>query len=521
MRRSYLFIVVIVLLGGLFRFANLSGKVYWHDEAYTALYATGHSSSEATALFDGQIRTAADLLALQIVTPERGIGETVRQLAENDAHHPPFYYALTRLMMYGIDNTVFATRLVAAIAGLLLIPAIYWFGLELFSAPFTASLSAALVAVSPFHYLYAQEAREYSLWALTIALSSGALLRALRKNSLFAWFIYAATLTAGLYGCILTFLVMASHSLYVLYQTLIGHSRSWKADSRILRNFALSLLGSLLLFAPWLKVLLNVNVSAVSWTAKPMPIVTLARIWASNLSRLFFDVNLDVTSPLIYTVIPVLISTGLIAYTLLWSIKHLPKSALLFLGLLGGITLLAFVGPDLVLGGRRSSVSRYLVPVYLSLQLAVAAMLSQKLSVRRVWPSWRMATLGLLTVGVLSCAVSIPADTWWNKKYSHLNPGVAQVINRATNSLLVSSDNNINKGEILSLAHGLRPNQPVLLFSEPEVPAIPDGVNTIFLFNLSQQVQAQLDESSAYEVAAAYEAGRLWQLKPKNALKAP
>lgn len=521
MRRLYTFIVVAALLGGLFRFVNLSGKVYWHDEAYTALYATGHSSSEADALFNGQIRTSADLLALQTATPERGIGETVRRLAEDDAHHPPLYYVMTRLMMYGTDNTVFATRLVAAIAGLLLIPAMYWFSLELFSAPVTASLSAALVAVSPYHYLYAQEAREYSLWALTIALSSGALLRALRKNSLLAWLIYAATLTAGLYGCILTFLVVASHSLYVLYQRLIRRPPSWKASSRILCNFILSLLSSLLLFAPWLKVLLNVNVSAVSWTARPMPIVTLARIWASNLSRLFFDVNLDVASPLIYTALSVLISIGLVTYTLLWSIKHLPKSALFFLGLLGGITLLAFVGPDLVLGGRRSSVSRYLVPVYLSLQLAVAFMLSQKLSVRRVRPIWRVATLGLLAVGVLSCAVSIPTDTWWNKKYSHLNPEVARIINRAPNSLLVSSNNEINKGEILSLAHGLRPEQPLLLFSEPEVPSIPNGADTIFLFNLSQQAQAQLDESSAYQVVAAHEAGRLWQLKSENVSKAP
>lgn len=41
----------------------------------------------------------------------------------------------------------------------------------------------ALIAVSPFHVLYAQEAREYSLWTVTILLSSAALLRAMRVKT--------------------------------------------------------------------------------------------------------------------------------------------------------------------------------------------------------------------------------------------------------------------------------------------------------------------------------------------------
>ncbi|MEM8806614.1 MAG: glycosyltransferase family 39 protein [Cyanobacteria bacterium P01_G01_bin.38] len=515
-RRSlYILIIFAVVLGGVFRLSNLSGKVYWHDETYTALYATGHDNSEAVnAMFDGQVKTAADVLRFQTVTPGRGLGATVRQLADNDAQHPPLYYLATRLLMYGIRDPIWATRLVAAIAGILVIPAVYWLSLELFNSSVTASVTMALVAVSPFQYLYAQEAREYSFWTLSIVLASTALLKALRKNSLLSWLTYAAVLTVSLYACILMFLVMASHSVYVVWQTFMGQTLNWQPrHSKVLRNFALSVGASLLLFVPWLQFIAKSGVNAVSWTAEPMPMMALVKIWAGNLSRLFFDLNLDTTDPLFYSIPPVLLALGLISYTLIWAIRYLPKSALIFLALLGGITLLTFVGPDLVVGGRRSSVSRYLIPTYLSLQLMVAYLLAQKLSARRARLFWRGTLVSVIMVGLISCAVSLPADTWWHKKNSHLNPEVVRVINRASNSLLISSPYHANLGELFSLCHLLDPGQKLLLFQENDLPTIPDGFDKIFVFNISKQARNQFAQTTNYEVTPAYEAGRLWQLK--------
>ncbi|MEO0455009.1 MAG: glycosyltransferase family 39 protein [Cyanobacteria bacterium P01_A01_bin.114] len=519
-RRSlYILIITAVLLGGLFRLVNLGGKVYWHDETYTALYATGHSNLEASsALFDGQLKTVADVLPFQTVTPGRGLGATIRQLAANDAQHPPLYYLAVRLVMYGIGDPVLATRLVAAIAGILLIPAVYWLSLELFSSPVTASISAALIAVSPFHYLYAQEAREYSLWALAIALTSIALFKALRKNSLLGWLTYAAAMTASLYVCVLTLLMAASHSGYVIWQTVTGQSSSWQTRYRtVLRNFALSVGASLLLFTPWLQFIFRSDLQAVmGWTAVPMSTGALAKIWAGNLTRLFFDLNLDATDPLFYTIPPILLALALIGYTLIWATRHLPKSALIFLALLGGITLVALAGPDLVSGGRRSSISRYLTPTYLGLQLALAYLLAQKLSARRARLFWRGTLVSLIMAGILSCAVSLPADTWWHKKNSHLNPEVVRVIDSSPNTLLISSNHHTNLGEIFSLCHLLSPEQALLLFNEPDRPVIPEGFDQIFIFNVSHQARNQLDQMADYKVAPAYEGGRLWQLKARE-----
>ncbi|MGD1867734.1 MAG: glycosyltransferase family 39 protein [Phormidesmis sp.] len=527
MRRFSTLLLIAIVLGGLFRLTNLSGKVYWHDETYTALYATGHGNAEAAELvFDAQLKTAGDIMQMQTAVADRGIGETARQLAENDAQHPPLYYVMTRLVLYVLPNTVVASRLVAALAGLLLIPATYWLAQELFDQSLPATLSAAIVAVSPFQYLYAQEAREYSLWALTSIVASAALLRALKSNRLSGWLLYSLSIVIGLYGCILTALVIASHGLYVLWYTLVRQAETRQTETKqidarvshrrwpIFRNFALSSLVSLLLFFPWGRLITQTHTAKVSWTAIAMPFPSLAKIWAGNLTRLFFDLNLDNTDPLIYSAIPVLLSLALIGYALVWSIRNMPRPAFVFITLLGGVTLLTFVGPDLLIGGRRSSVSRYLIPTYLSLQLIVAYCLSQQLARPGSRTLGKAATTTLLVAGIISCTFSISADTWWHKKNSHHNPEVARIISQAPGSLLISSDNNANLGELFSLGHRLAPDQALLIFTEPNLPAIPQTADTLFLFNVSKQSREKLEQS--YEVTPAFAEGRLWKMEPKS-----
>ena len=168
MRRLSTLLLIAIVLGGLFRLINLSGKVYWHDETYTALYATGHNNVEAVDLvFDGQLKTAGDISQLQTAVPDRGVGR---------------------------PNTVVASRLVAAIAGILLIPATYWLTKLLFSQTLPATVSAAVVAVSPFQYLYAQEAREYSLWALPLLVACAVFVKALKDNRMGSWMLYAGAI---------------------------------------------------------------------------------------------------------------------------------------------------------------------------------------------------------------------------------------------------------------------------------------------------------------------------------------
>ncbi|NJL19611.1 MAG: hypothetical protein HC895_00380 [Leptolyngbyaceae cyanobacterium SM1_3_5] len=146
------------------------------------------------------------------------------------------------------QSTVSIVRSFSALTSLLVLPAVYWLAHELFvqieagrqylgsakRSQFDPQVretacwfAVALVAVSPYHLLYAQEAREYALWALLTAVSSALLLRSIRLQSPASWIAYSLSLILGLYTYLLMILVAIGHGIYVLLR-----------DRRLSRNVA-------------------------------------------------------------------------------------------------------------------------------------------------------------------------------------------------------------------------------------------------------------------------------------------
>jgi uncharacterized membrane protein len=111
--------------------------------------------------------------------------------------HPPLYYLLLHFWSL-LSTAEFWLRLPSALAALLSIPILYrlakdWLG----GGP--ALLAGLLLAVSPLHVHYSQEARMYSLVAL-LGLCSVLLLReALKGNHPLLWLGYSAATLAGMY----------------------------------------------------------------------------------------------------------------------------------------------------------------------------------------------------------------------------------------------------------------------------------------------------------------------------------
>ncbi len=84
--------------------------------------------------------------------------------------HPPLYYALLHGWIRLVGDSEFAVRTLSALFSTLTIPVIYRLGRRV--AGETAGLLAALIlAVSPFHVRFAQEARMYALLALEASLA--------------------------------------------------------------------------------------------------------------------------------------------------------------------------------------------------------------------------------------------------------------------------------------------------------------------------------------------------------------
>ncbi|HEY9659103.1 MAG TPA: hypothetical protein V6C65_11670, partial [Allocoleopsis sp.] len=58
--------IALLVIAIVFRFTNLSEKVYWHDEAFTSLQITAHGSSKFIAdLFQQKLVTPAEVLQYQ------------------------------------------------------------------------------------------------------------------------------------------------------------------------------------------------------------------------------------------------------------------------------------------------------------------------------------------------------------------------------------------------------------------------------------------------------------------------
>lgn len=148
------FIVLLLVLGVFFRFANLGLKVYWEEEAFTSLRISGYTESELIQqVFKGQEIGIENLQKYQRPNPEKSVIDTIKGLAVEEPQHTPLYFIMVRLWVQLFGNSVAVTRSLSAVISLLVFPCVYWLCRELFESPLTAWIAVALIAVSPFHVL--------------------------------------------------------------------------------------------------------------------------------------------------------------------------------------------------------------------------------------------------------------------------------------------------------------------------------------------------------------------------------
>ncbi len=471
------FIILLLVLGVFFRFVHLDRKVYWGDEAYTSLRIAGYKWTDLAPVLDGREIGIEDLQKYQRTNSERGLIDTIDSLAVEDPHHPPLYYVIGRFWMQWFGNSVAVIRSSSALISLLVFPCTYWLCLELFESSLTGWVAIALLAISPFHLLYAQEAREYSLWTVTILLSSAALLRAMRVKTKLSWGIYSVALALSLYTFLFSALVAIGHGIYVLA------IESFRLSKRV-TAYVLASIAGIILFAPWLFIVIT-NVSRIQATNTDkigrVSLFYLFDMWASNLSRVFVDVPLGDEKILLFLIPPTLILVG---YSIYFLCLHTPKAVWLFILTLIGTTSLALILPDVILGGSRSIGARYLIPCYLGIELAVAYLLSTQMvffSVK-VWSQkvWHLVMIALVSGGVLSCARISQADTWWNKYGDSYNPAIARIVNQSPKPLLIAD----SQYRVLSLSYLLDNKVRLKVgLNNKNSPLIPDGFSDIFVFN--------------------------------------
>lgn len=499
-------IVIFVLILSIFlRFVNLNQKFYWVDEVHTAVRMSGYTKAEITEqLFTNKFIQVSSLEKYKFPNAEKNLGDAFAALVKHP-EHPPLYYILVRLWtqlgQQWFGESVALIRSLSVLISLLTFPAVYWLSLELFNSSLVGSIAMAIVAVSPLHFLYAQEARQYSLWTAIILLSSLALIRAIRLNNRISWSFYAFSLCIGLYSHLLFTLTLVSHGIYLL----IIDKFNW---SKKLIAYSQASLAAVIAFTPWL-VVMFINLSQISSTITKVetrtPLSSLIGKWFRNINYVFFNVDLGAAN---------LILVIFVIYSLYILCSHTPQQVWLLLLTLIGFTALSLMIPDLLLGGVRSVRIRYLIPCYLGIQLTVSYLCASQIASRQKWRRrvGKLSLLLIITAGIIASIVNSQAEAGWSKSDKAQDyPKIFQAINQSANPLIISD---ASSTYVLTLSYGIKNQAWLQLKREPEISQNTENFSNIFLFNPSEPLRQVYGEQEDISLEAVVEKKnlQLWKI---------
>jgi uncharacterized membrane protein len=512
-----IFIIITLVLGIFFRFVNLDGKFYnGGDEPYTSWRISGHSLHkplEINSSLGGNLFSVEDLLRYQYPDPETNLWNTVTA----EVTHPPLYFLMTRIWVEWFGNSIAVTRSFSAFISLLTFPLIYWLCKELFDFALVGWMGIALVAVSPFHVVYSQHARMYSLWTVITVLCSVYLLRAIRLKTKLSWGFYSATLILGIYSHFFLALTAIGHGIYVFV------NEGFRFTKTVIAYVVASFI-ALLAFLPWLWFIYTNSSNfekSVSWSTVSMPLSSLIQSWIYHVTYGFIDFfyvfslypDLPFNWKFGRIIVPLILI--LVIFSIYFLFRNTPKRIWLFVFTLIGVTATAVIFRDLMSGGYISTKARYFVPCYIGIQLAVAYLLAKKITSinNQEQKLWKIITVMLISGGVLSCAIRFPAETWWNKGSSSYDEYQAvKIINQANNPLLITTT------PPLGISHELDPKVQIMVVKLLNIPKIPKQFDNIFIRNPSKALKNELETQQNYKLNVVYKGKKrsLYTLSPNR-----
>ncbi|MFQ4141689.1 glycosyltransferase family 39 protein [Chlorogloeopsis sp. ULAP02] len=512
-------VIVVLVVGIFFRFVNLNGKVYSHNEIYTSLRIAGYTDAQVKQqLFNGRVISKETFAKFLYLNPQKGFNDTIKTLVEDAPQYPPMYYLIARFWVQIFGNSVTAVRSLSAIISLFVFPGIYWLCRELFKVPLSLpGIAIALIAISPIHLIYAQEGQAYILWIVSILLSSAALLRALRLESprqieesrVYNWGIYTVTLAFSLYTFLLSGFVAVAHGTYVIATTKFFRNQTARA-------YLLSSGIAFLLFTPWfIVVLANLfRFQSSSQLSNSLSPITLILSWLIQVNRIFFDLNFNLNNPFTYLFTLIFLAITGYAIYFIWRTTH-EKTSLFIISLIA-VPVLPLLLPAFIFGGISSIEQAYLIPSCLGIQISTAYLFSVQLYnghlLRR--QIWQIILVLLISMGVISFTVSSQTETWWSKFVSYGNPQVAKIINQSSRSLLISDDFENNYGNLFSLSYLVEPQVRFQLVKDKNIPKIPQSVSNVFLFNPSPSLRKRIENKYKLKTQIVYKDkySSLWKL---------
>ncbi len=193
----YLALATIVVAGAWLRLTGLSRQSLWFDEVDV------------------------------VVRAQRPFGEVLRTFVAS-GENGPLYNVMLAIWVRVAGISEIAVRFPSAIAGILTIPLLYLLARRVAGSR-AGLLAAGLLAISPYHLWYSQEAKMYTIVVLLAVLSSLFLVEALSRNRAVWWVAYVVATSLMFYTHVATVLVFAAQSGYVVLTRPVwrGRERGW------------------------------------------------------------------------------------------------------------------------------------------------------------------------------------------------------------------------------------------------------------------------------------------------------
>jgi uncharacterized membrane protein len=279
------------------------------------------------------------------------------------------------------------------------------------------------------------------------------------------------------------------HAAYAWLVGTAGSGNPMRPIGLPIRQWLIAVASALVLFLPWIIVLINGMDSAETYTAWMERAIGAQQnllSWARHILLALLDIG-PTNKPPAWSLLLLLPLAAAVAH-FLWKAPR-PQQALLWLIALAYIGIV--LGPDLLLGGIRSNHIRYGLPAVLAIQLMVAWSIGR--TVLRGGNAGIIASAGLLVLvafGGWSQWRIQQAESWWNKQYSARNIEVARIINGLQRPLVAVSPHGVTLGELISLAHHL--DDQVRIWSQHEygVPIqLPPGFDAIVMLTPNSEVR--------------------------------
>lgn len=261
----------ILILAALLRFWRLAAKPLWSDEIATALFGFGRGYADIPV---GTLFEPARLPALIRWQAGQTCADIGHLLSVESTHPPLFFCSMYRWLAGAHLDSVWQLRSLPALLGIAAVAAVYWLGRTAFS-PQAGLWAAAIAAVSPFGTYLSQEARQYALLLLLVALAlqRTVVLVSARQRRPWHWLSWGAINSLGCYVHYFFAIALAAQ-IGILAATIWRQPRQW-------RGLVAATAGILLSYWPWLPVALHhFNSPKAAWLPEPQGIVPILQLLA-------------------------------------------------------------------------------------------------------------------------------------------------------------------------------------------------------------------------------------------------